>query len=187
MSNDTNEIPRRHTGLVAYVEILQLASVISIGAMLLWPMARLRDAVPPDYAVWAWLLFIFAALAGAIVPFFVKPAEDVRRHAGEYVWDARRIVTLRSVLKNRDADDIVSALESATVKAGSAATLHDVLSDAVGEERAAEFLPDLYRYLRRTPREARIPIYETKSSSEPQPEAPSEPDGGLVGQRTLEH
>ena len=77
MSNDTNEIPRRHTGLVAYVEILQLASVISIGAMLLWPMARLRDAVPPDYAVWAWLLFIFAALAGAIVPFFVKPAEVV--------------------------------------------------------------------------------------------------------------
>src|SRR5438067_10129763 len=97
-SNDANEIPRRRTGLVAYVELLQLASVMSIGAMLLWPLARLRDAAPPDYASSTWLLFILASLAGAIVPFFVKPAEDVRRHEGEYVWDARRIMTLRLVL-----------------------------------------------------------------------------------------
>jgi hypothetical protein len=65
--------------------------------------------------------------------------------------------------------------------------LHDVLSDAVGEERAAEFLPDLYRYLRRTPRDARLPISDPKTSGEAQTEAANEPAGGLVGQRTLEH
>jgi hypothetical protein len=190
MSNEANEIPRRHSGLVAYVELLQLASVISIGAMLLWPLARLRDAAPPDYAAWAWPLFLLAALAGAIVPFFVKPAEDVRRHEGEYVWDARRVVTLRQVLKSRDAEDIVSALESAPVKAGSAAELHNVLSDAVGEERAAEFLPLLYRYLRATPREARIPIsekHQSNTSSEAQRQASNDPAGGsgLVGERAI--
>jgi small basic protein len=150
MADEEKESARRK-GLVRRIEMMQVASAVAIGLMLL-PVVVEKLA----YYGWWWATLALVALFGAIRPLFIETTQNQARLVENYVVNDVRIAILKQL---GVPDDVILALGKITPFpfSGTGLQLRDRFFEVIGEERGAEFLDQLYKYTRGEPIPAPAP------------------------------
>src|SRR6185369_4154840 len=127
MADEEKESARRK-GLVRRIEMMQVASAVAVGLMLL-PLVVENLA----YYWWWWATLVFIALFGAIRPLFIETTQNEARLVENYVINDVRI----AILKQLGApDDVILALTRLTPFpfSGTGVQLRDTFFAVIGEE-----------------------------------------------------
>lgn len=147
MADEEKESARK--GLVRRIEMMQVASAVAIGVMLL-PLVVEKLA----YYWWWWTTLALIALFGAIRPLFIETTQNQERLVENYVVNDVRIATLKQL---GVPDDVILALGKINPFSGTGLQLRDKFFQVIGEERGAEFIEQLYKYTRGEPIPAPTP------------------------------
>jgi|GEM_PF-2707412 len=130
---------------VKVMELLQVASALAIGAMVLMWMYPTEFAEDPWTRGLIWTGLIIVAVTGLVWPLTVKPTDDASRYLGLYFEVTK--IRIAGFEERRAPKDVMCALIDMEGFHGDAFELRSQFTDLVGEHRAHEYLPQLYAFL----------------------------------------